>query len=127
MKALESIFRAHGRMLAVATLAAGLTFGWANTALCADKITDDNVEAAVAAASTAEDHQALAAYFTAKSEEALANVQKHKRMANLVQGKEAGWPAHCQKLVKTYQEQARDYAELAKVQAALAKGIEQGK
>ena len=131
MKAVHSILSAHGTRLLTIALAAGLVLGWAGSAVRADTITDDNVAAAVASAKTVEDHQALAAYFTAKSKQALDTVETHKRMSkSLGGGKQAGsWEAHCHSLMKTYQAQARDYAALAKEQAALAKGMQmkQGK
>ena len=128
MKAVQSILRAHGKMLAVAVLTAGLAIGWVDSAVCADTITDDNVEAAVASAKTIEEHQALAAYFTAKSKQALANVETHKRMSSMFSGKQGtGWQGHCQSLAKTFQQQAEDYAALAKEQEALEKGMQMQK
>lgn len=90
-------------------------------------ITDDNVATAVAEAKSVEDHQALAAYFTAKSKAALAGVEAHKKMAGALGsgGKQAiGWEAHCHSLMKTFESQAADYAALAKEQEALAKGMQ---
>lgn len=128
MKAVQSILRAHGTTLAIVALAAGLAISWADSAVCADTITDDNIEAAVAEAKTVEEHQALAAYFTAKSQQALANVERHKRMSSLFRGKQGtGWEAHCHSLAKTFQEQATDYAALAKEQETLAKGMQMQK
>lgn len=126
MKVVRSILKDHGKTLMLAVLVAGLAIGWADSAVRADTITDDNVEAAVAAAKTVADHQALAAYFTAKSKEALANVERHKRMATaLGSGKQAGsWEAHCHSLMKASQEQAKDYAALATEQEAIAKGMQ---
>ena len=122
MTAVQSIFRTHAKGLVLVALATTLAIGWADAAVRADTITDDNVDAAVAAAKTSEDHQALAIYFTAKSQEALANVKVHKRMSLAFLGKQrASWEAHCDSLMRSYQEQAKDYAALAKEQAALAK------
>jgi cytidine deaminase len=90
----------------------------------ADTITDDNVEAALASAKTAADHQALAAYFTAKSKEAQANVGKHQRMAGVFGGKGSqAWDGHCRSLMRTYEDQAQDYAALAKEQSAVATAL----
>ena len=128
MQAGESIIRAHGKMLAIAVLAAGLATGWVDSAVGAETITDDNVEAAVASAKTIEEHQALAAYFREKSKQALANVETHKRMSNLFSGKQGtGWAGHCHSLMKTFEAQAKDYAALAKEQEAMAKGMQMQK
>lgn len=126
MNAVHSISSAYGKRLLVVTLAVGLALGWAGSAVGAETITDENVAAAVTAARTVEDHQALAAYFTTKSKQALAEVEKHKTMASaLGKGKQAGsWEAHCHSLMRTYQEQAKDYTALAKEQEALAKGMQ---
>lgn len=119
----------HGRILFAITLASGLVIGRVDSAARADTITDDNVAAAVAAAKTPDEHQALVAYFTVKSKQALAEVERHRRMAGaLGYGKQAGsWEAHCHSLTKTYQLQAKDFAALANIQAAMAKAMEHGK
>lgn len=127
MEIVRSILRRHGKALAVAALATGLSIGWVDSAMSHDAITDESVEAAVASAKTVEEHQALAAYFTAKSEQALANVAKHKKMSSAFSGKQGtGWQGHCQSLAKTFEEQAKDYAALANEQAAMAKGMQHG-
>jgi predicted secreted protein len=106
-----------------------MAIGCAEAQAQTEAITDDNVDAAVAAAKTIEDHQALAAYFTAKSEQALANAKRHSRMGSLLgSGKPpTSWEAHCHSLVKTSEQQAREYAALAKVQAAMAQAMEHGR
>jgi hypothetical protein len=95
-------------------------------AWAADAITDDNVDAAVAAAKTPEDHQALAAYFTAKSEAAIAAAERHAKMEAMhpFTGKahNEAWGQHCKGLMSTYRQQAKDYLALAKEQEAAAKG-----
>lgn len=115
----------HSRAIAIA-LALGMITALGATRALAEPITDANVAAAVAAAKTVEDHQALAAYFTAKSKEALETAATHKTMAkSLGGGKQAGsWEAHCHSLIRTYEAQAKDYTALAKEQAALAKGMQ---
>lgn len=116
-----------GRAIAVAALVLGLGIGSQHTALGAAPITDANVDAAVAAAATVDDHQALAAYFTASSAAALADVERHKQMANAFRGKPAsGWQAHCLSLARSSQAQADDYAALAREQTAFAEGMQQG-
>jgi hypothetical protein len=120
----QSFLETGGRKLVVAALAAALAIGWTDSAVRADTITDDNVEAALAAAKTPADHQALAAYFTAKAKEAQANVATHQRMSSLFGGKgKQSWEAHCHSLIKTYEEQAKDYAALAKEQTAVADAL----
>jgi len=106
-----------------AAFAALLVLTVSGTAVRAE-VTDANVDASVAAAKTAADHDALAAYFTAKSKEALANVEMHKKMAGAFSGKAASsWEAHCNSLIKSFQQQSEDYAALAKEQAAMAKAL----
>lgn len=125
MTAVQSVLASPRKMLLVAALAAALAVIWAASPAGADTITDDNVEATMKAAKTAADHQALAEYFTAKSKAAEAEVEKHKRMSKLFSGKGgASWEAHCQSLIKTYQEQAKDYAALAKEQTAVAAALQ---
>jgi hypothetical protein len=120
----QSFLETGSRRLVVAALAAALAIGWTDSAVRADTITDDNVEAALAAAKTPADHEALAAYFTGKAKEAKANVDKHKRMSSLFGGKgKTSWEAHCRSLIKTYQDQADDYAALAKEQTAVAAAL----
>ena len=100
-----------------------LATGWAAAPVCADAITDDNVTEAVSAAKTQAEHQALATYFTAKAEAAIAQADKHKHMAPMFFGKgHENMQMHCKALVRTYKEQAKDYEALAKVQEQLAGG-----
>jgi hypothetical protein len=113
----------------VATLTAALFVGWAGSlARAADAITDDTVDAAVAAAKTPAEHHALAAYFTAKAEAATAAADRHARMGltHPFTGKahNEAWGQHCKSLIKTYQQQARDYLALAKEQEAAAARVE---
>ncbi len=125
MELVRSIIRGQGKAIAVAALALGLATAGAGSAWAAAAITDENVDATVMAAKSVENHQALAAYFTAKSAQSLANVERHKTMANAFSGKPAsGWQAHCQSLAKSSQAQADDYAALAKEQEAFAKGMQ---
>jgi hypothetical protein len=111
------------RKLAGVALAALLALTVSSAAVHAE-VTDENLDASVAAAKTAADHEALATYFTAKSKQALANVEMHKKMSQAFSGKAASsWEAHCNSLIKTYQQQSEDYAALAKEQAAMAKAM----
>lgn len=110
------------RMCAVA-FAAALVMGRTAAPAYADPITDDNVVEAVSAAKTPADHQALAAYFSAKAATATAQAGTHSRLASSLQGKGRGaMRMHCNGLERTYKEQAKDYAALAKEQEALAEG-----
>src|SRR5262245_8255686 len=124
MSVVQSILTAPRKLVWVAALAAALAIASAGSPVRADTITDDNVEAAMAAAKTPADHEALAAYFTAKSKAAEAEVQKHKTMSKLFSGKgSSSWEAHCHSLMKTAEQQAKDYAALAKEQTAVAAAL----
>lgn len=124
MMSMQSFFRVQGKRLFVAALTAALAIGWADTAARADTITDANVEAAMAAAKTSADHEALAEYFSGKAKEAQANIEKHQRMSGLFGGKgKASWESHCHALMKTYEEQVKDYNALAKEQKAVAAAL----
>lgn len=108
-------------MITGATALAILLGGWV-TPVTAATVTDENVVEQVQDAKTAEDHEALAAYFNAKAAAAAANVKKHRAMMSVMRGKpRSPWRGHCQNLVKTYQKQQEDYAALAKEQQKLAK------
>lgn len=124
MTSVPSSSRSQAKKVLLAAAAALLVIGSAVATVRADAITDDNVEAALAAAKTPADHEALAAYFTAKSNEARDNVAKHKRMSSLFGGKgKTSWEGHCRSLMRTYEEQAKDYAALAKEQKAVAAAL----
>ena len=124
MNAVQPIDRTQRKRILITVLAAALVMGVAGSAIGADQITDDNVEAALAAAKTPADHEALATYFTAKSKEAAAQVARHQRMSLAFGGKQrTAWEAHCNSLMKTFEEQAKDYAALAKEQKAVATAL----
>ena len=123
MTTTPSMRRDLGRRLCLIAFAAAVTVGWAAAPVRADPITDDNVIEAVSAAKTPADHQALAAYFTAKAEAAIAQGDKHTRMAPSFSGKgHENMQMHCNALARTYKEQAKDYSALAKEQEQLAGG-----
>ena len=120
MIVLHSVLRARGKRFLATVLATGLALGSAPV-VRADPITDENVEAAVAAAKTPADHQALAAFYTAKAEVAAAKAEQHKRMVTAFTGKgREAWQMHCDSLVRSSKQEAKDYEALAKVQAGLA-------
>jgi hypothetical protein len=109
-----------------ALLVAVALFGWRGTvARAADAISDDNVDAAVAAAKTPEDHAALAAYFTSKAEAAMASAERHDQMAKSFAPSKS-MASHCKDLASADRKQAADYTALAKAQDALAKGTPTG-
>ena len=108
-----------------AAVTAALLVGWAGSAArAADAITDDTVDAAVAAAKTPDEHHALAAYFTSKAEAAVAAADRHAKMGltHPFTGKAHNeqWAQHCASLIKAYRQQAKDYLALAKEQEAAA-------
>ncbi|MGH7789936.1 MAG: hypothetical protein ACRERC_23920 [Candidatus Binatia bacterium] len=118
----HAMLRCAATRLLVGALAVALMCGGLAPAALADAITDDNVAEMVEAAKTPADHEALAAYFNAKSEQALASVKRHEKMSNAFSGKQRpSWEAHCSGLIRGFKEQAKDYAALAREQAALAK------
>src|SRR5512147_697519 len=108
------------RICAIA-FSTALLSGWLAAPARADAITDDNVVEAVSAAKTPADHQALAAYFTAKAEAATEQAEKHAMMATAFTGKaRKNMQMHCNALVRSFKDQAKDYAALAKEQKQLA-------
>ncbi len=119
----RSIGRGLGKQLCLLAFGAALAVGWAAAPACAQTITDDNVVEAIAAAKTPADHQALAAYFTSKAEAAMAKVDMHRRMAAAFGGKmRENLKMHCDALIGSYKQQAKDYTALAKEQQQLAGG-----
>jgi hypothetical protein len=104
-----------------AALVASAFFGWRGSVAQADPITDANVDAAVAAAKTPEDHQALATFFTSKAEAAIASAENHDKMAKAF-GPSKSMAAHCASLAAADRKQAKDYSAMAKMQEQLAKG-----
>lgn len=84
-------------------------------------VTDDSVVEQVQAAKTAADHEALAAYFRAQAAAAAANAKKHEAMTMPMGGSRDIWANHCKSLVKTFNEQQKDYTALAAEQEKLAK------
>jgi hypothetical protein len=118
-------FLGRARAMVLAALTIGLVVGAAQWTQAADAITDSTVESAMSAAKTPADHEALAAYFTSKAQEAQANIETHKRMSSLFGGKgKSAWEAHCGSLIRTFEEQAKDYSALANEQLAVAKALQ---
>ena len=102
-------------LLAAAVVASG------HAVARADAITDANVNDALAAAKTPEDHKALAAYFTTKAEGAMGSAENHDKMAKLFEPSKS-MAAHCAALAAEDRKQAKQYTALAKAQEDLAKG-----
>ena len=112
--------------LAIAVLTAMLVACLA-PAVRADPITDDNVAAAMAAAKTPADHEALAAYFTSKAAAARESAEKHEQMLKELTGKpQQNLAMHCKAIIGAYQKQARDYTAMAEQETKLAKGSSKG-
>ena len=116
----------QSKYLATALVAAAWLAWGGSVASAADAITDANVDQAIAAAKTPEDHQALAAFFTSKAEAAVADAQKHEEMAKAFAPSKS-MAAHCATLAANDRKQAREYTALAKAQERLAKGKTQAK
>ena len=118
---LRTVMHQWKRGLAMALIASAW-LGWGGSvAGAADAITDDNVNQAITAAKTPEDHQALAAYFTSKAEAALAAAKKHDEMAKSFAPSKS-MAAHCATLAANNRRQAKEYTAMAKAQDQLAKG-----
>jgi hypothetical protein len=74
----------------------------------------------VRAATSTADFEALAADYAQKAEDARKQVALHEKMRDAYRGggKAAGFslmPQHCERLIKSYEEQARMYDEMAKM------------
>ena len=123
MTTTRSMLRKLGTCAVWGAFAAVLVNGWAPAAVRAQTITDDNVAQMVASAKTPADHQALSAFFTSKAEAAMAKVDQHRQMASSFTGKQReNWKMHCNALINSYKEQAKNYTALAKEQQQLASG-----
>lgn len=115
----------HPLRAAAVALCIGL-LATATAPALAETITTENVAEMAANAKTAADHTAIAEYFRAQAETARKEAQKHRAM--LVTGpsnktSRSVWDAHCRRLIKSYEEQAATYVDLAKEQEVLAKHV----
>ncbi len=118
---IDTLFRRPTFSLASALGAALLIASVASPAVSAEQITDRNVEAAVAAAKTPADHQALAAFFAAKADAAVARAKQHEQMNYAFTGKaQQSMYLNHRALAARWLKRARDYAALAKEQEKLA-------
>ncbi len=89
-------------------------------------VTGDNLDESIAAAKTAEEHEAIATYFKGKADDARAQVKAHEGMLKAYgrwgSGKEKGHHAnHCKDAIKSYENIAKDYDALAKEHETMAK------
>ena len=82
-------------------------------------------ELAAKLASTPEEHQAVAAYYRGKAEEARTEAQRHRTMAATYSGgkyvEKKAMEEHCAKLTDTYDALAKEYDALAADHEAAAK------
>jgi hypothetical protein len=96
-------------------------------ALAADAITDANVAAAIAAAKTPQDYEAISGYFRAQAAAAGEKVKLHEAMLTswekTVSGKALDhMRSHCRGLIASFREQQKENEALAEQYAKLAGG-----
>ena len=87
---------------------------------------DADIAAKIASAKTAADHEAIAAYYDHEAAEARENAERHEKMGEGY--KKAGGPflkthlhEHCEALVKSYQSEAKMFAQMAAGHREMAK------
>ena len=87
----------------------------------------DGLEAKIAAAKTAAEHEAIAACYDDLAKGAQAKADEHKAMGAAYRkaggaavGK-LGLPQHCDHFTKTFQDEAKSYGEMAKAHRQMAK------
>jgi hypothetical protein len=109
-------------LLAFAALALGLVLA---TSAGAAEITEDDVVAHIAAAKTAEDHEAIAAYFRGKAARQAEQVKLHEAMLAAYDrqgGKQYGYMTpHCRTIIAELRELEEGFLAMAKEHEALAK------
>jgi hypothetical protein len=76
---------------------------------------DVDLEAKIAAAQTAADHEAIAAVYSEQAADALKQAERHERMGNRYErgGKAHGMSVHCKRLVEEYRGAAKELEALA--------------
>jgi hypothetical protein len=94
----------------------------------AGTVTDYNLSGSIAAATTATDHEAIAAYYQGKGSEALAQAEAHKAMQSNYEkwgsGKEQmQHQFHCKDLIESFEKVAKSYETLAKEHLEMAKKV----
>ena len=89
----------------------------------ADQVTDANAFEKSATATTAADHEALAAYFRGKAEAAGKEAAHHKQMltASMSGRNYAAMLPHCRALIQANSEAQKSYQDLANLHSELAK------
>jgi hypothetical protein len=82
-----------------------------------------DMEAQIAAAKTAADHEAIAAEYSKQAAEAREQAAHHGKLAETYKrmGKRAHLAAHCQKLSADYSDSAKAFEALAEAHRALAR------
>jgi hypothetical protein len=114
-------------MLALMAIATALCLSAGRTTAQPAKTMD----AMVAGAKTAADHEALATQYVQAAAEAKAKAAEHRKMGEAYKGQPAvtggkvtaasSLPQHCENLAKSYDEQAQMYASMAAGESELAK------
>ena len=93
----------------------------------AEGISAGNVAQEIAAATTAEDHQALADYFREQASAAAEKVKEHEAMLASYEkggGKPfANMKPHCQSLISSYKAEQKEYEALADLHAQHATAL----
>ncbi len=116
----------RGMLWAGVWLLVGIAMPWGSQAAELGPITDDNVAQRAAVATTAQEHEALAAYFRAESAAFGEKVKVHEAMLDTWQKTTAGRPLenmreHCRSAMRSLGKLQRDYEAYAKEQESLAK------
>ena len=87
------------------------------------------LEAKIAAAKTAADHEAIAACYDDLAKDAQAKATEHKEMGAAYRKAgghvvaKLGLPQHCDHFIKTFQDEAKTYEEMAKAHRQMAKNV----
>lgn len=90
-------------------------------------ISDDTVAQKIVAAKTAADHEALASFYSGKAEAANSAVKRHEAMvrsyADVAGKSKVNMVRHCEALLQSYKQEAKQYETLAKEHSDLAKSV----
>jgi lysine/ornithine N-monooxygenase len=113
------------RRIATLSAALALGLGLATPALAAEA----DIVQRLKTAKTAADHEAIAKHYEAQAADAKKNAELHREMAatytaggtSIGKGTTANFPQHCQNLVKTFEEEATHYTQMAQAHRELAK------
>jgi hypothetical protein len=115
-------------MVALVVVAAALCLPAGRTSAQPAKTMD----AMITGAKTAADHEALAAQYDKDAADAKAKASEHLKMGAAYKGQPAvtggkaagvsAMPEHCERLAKSFDEQAQMYTDMATAERALAKG-----